>query len=369
MLSVAYVGMDVHKDSTRIAILPDGATACVDERTLPTEAVPIRRHLRQWAERYELRCFYEASSCGYVLQRWLAQEGIACTVIAPSKTPRAPGDRVKTDRRDARTLAVQGRAGTLAPVRVPTCEDEALRGLVRQYGAQRQELRAARQRMQAFLLLRGQVYRAGAYWTVKHQHWLKALRFPGLDAEVFEEYGAEITDRQARLRLTERRLSTLAQTPAYAVAVGWLCCFRGITPIRALVLLAETLDFRRFADAPRYMSYLGLVSSEDSSGRRRRQGAITKAGSGLARYELVEAAWSYQHPPRVGKALQARQAGQPPAVVAIANAAQRRLHRQYWKLVHAHKPSGVAAVAVARELAGFLWAAMTQGDPPEVTKS
>ena len=220
MLSVAYVGMDVHKDTTRIAILPDRATDFVDERTLPTDATRIRGYLRKWMDRYDLRCCYEASSCGYLVHRWLTQEGIACQVIAPSKTPRAPGDRVKTDRRDARLLAKESRAGNLTAIHVPTPEDEAVRSLVRQYGAQREELRAVKQRIQAFLQTRGQLYRAGDPWTQAHQRWLKALRFAGVNAEVFQEYLSEWTDRQARVQATARRLQTLAQTPAYATAVG-----------------------------------------------------------------------------------------------------------------------------------------------------
>lgn len=358
MLSLAYVGMDVHKDTTRIAILPDRATDFVDERTVPTEATRIRGHLRKWSERYELHCCYEASSCGYQVHRWLTQEGIACEVIAPSKTPRAPGDRVKTDRRDARLLAKEARAGNLTAIHVPSPDDEAVRSLVRQYGAQRQELRAVKQRIQAFLQMRGQLYRAGDAWTQAHQRWLKALRFTGLAAEVFQEYLSEWTDRQTRVQVTERRLQTLAQTLAYQPAVSRLCCFRGMSAVRAMVLVGVTIDFRRFPGAPEFMDYFGLVSSEASSGSRRRQGSITKAGNATARYELIEAAWSYQHPPRVGPALKARQAGQPPEVIAIAYKAQRRLNRKYWKLVHAKKLPEVAIVAVARELAGFLWAAM-----------
>ena len=367
MLSVAYVGMDVHKETIRLALLPDTGTAFLDERTVPTEVMAVRRALRPWTERYTLQCFYEASSCGYVVQRWLAQAEIACTVVAPSKTPRAPGDRVKTDRRDARTLAIQGRAGQLAAVHVPTTEDEALRGLVRQYASQRQAVRASRQRVQAWLLLRHQIYQAGETWTQAYWQWLKALRFSGLDGEVFQEYLAEVTDWVGRMTASERHLQLLAQTSAYRAVVERLGCFRGITPVRGLILVAETLDFTRFPGAAELMGYYGLVSDEHSSGPRRRQGAITKTGSSLARYELVEAAWSYQHPPRVGKALADRQVGQPEEVRAIAWAAQKRLHRKYWKLVHAKKPTGVAAVAVARELTGFLWAAMTQVpfDPPQ----
>jgi transposase len=352
--------MDVHQETIRLAVLSDTEATFLEERTVPTEVTALRRALRPWGERYRLQCFYEASSCGYVVQRWLAQAEIACTVVAASKTPRAAGNRVKTDRRDARTLAIQGRANQLAPVHVPTLEDEALRGLAHQYAAQRQAVRAARQRVQAWLLLRGQQYQAGTVWTSCYWQWLKALRFGGLDAEVFAEYLAEVTDGVSRLTVSERLLQTLAQTPPYLAAVGRLGCFRGITPLRGLVLLAETLDFTRFPGAAELMGYYGLVSREDSSGGRRRQGSITKTGSGLARYELVEAAWSYQHPPRIGQALAARQAGQPAEVIAISWAAQRRLHRKYWKLVHARKPTGVAAVAVARELTGFLWAAMTQ---------
>lgn len=360
MSSMAYVGMDVHKDTIRVAVLPETGTTFLEERTIPTDAAALRRVLRPWADAYTLQCFYEASSCGYSVHRWLALHDLACTVIAPSKTPRAPGERVKTDRRDARTLAIQGRAGTLAPVRVPTPDEEAVRGLVRQFDTQRQQLRAAQQRVQMWLLLRHQGYAAGDPWTQAHWRWLHALRFAGVDGEVFAEYLAEVQDWDARVTASTHRLTALASTAPYAAGVGRLGCFRGITPVRALIVLVETLDFARFPDAGSYMSYGGLVPREASSGGQRHQGAITKAGSRLLRYEFIEAAWQYQHPPRVGTGLAARQAGQPPAVVVVANQAQRRLHRQYWKLVHAKKPTGVAVVAVARELAGFVWAAMTR---------
>ncbi len=290
MLSVAYVGMDVHKDTIRLAILPERSAEFVDQRTVPTEAGGVKKYLRSWSARYELRCFYEASSCGYLVQRWLAQEAIWCAVVAPSKTPRAPGVAVKTDRRDARMLAVQGRAGALVSVHVPTLDEEAVRGLVCQYGAQRQLVRAAKQRVQAWLLLRGQVYAAGEAWTATHWRWLKSLRFAGVDDEVFHEYVAEVIDLQARVVSTERRLLTLTHQDAYRDGVGRLCCFRGITPVRALVLVASTITFARFPGAEEYMSYAGLVSSESSSGAHRHQGRITKAGNEQLRYELIEAA-------------------------------------------------------------------------------
>ena len=359
MSSVAQVGMDVHKDTIRIALYPEGGTTFLDERTLRNEKGALLAYLLKWADRYELHCYYEASSCGYLVHRWLTAHQIRCTVIAPSKTPRTAGEPVKTDRRDARMLAQQGRAGALSPIAVPSPEDEAVRGLVHQYEAQRQHERATKLRVQMWLLQRGQYYQAGDPWTQQHWRWLKALRFPGVDGEVFAEYLAEVIDAMNRTQATARRLQTLAETPLYRQRVHWLCCFRGITPVRALIVLIETLDFTRFPGAEQYMGYTGLVSRESSSGSRRRQGSITKAGSALLRYELIEAAWSYQHPPRVGPALKKRQAAQPPEAIAMAWRAQKRLHQLYWRLVHRKKDTGLAAVAVARELAGFIWAMMT----------
>ena len=356
MSSIAHVGMDVHKDTTRVLLLGIQGPLPLDAVTVPTEEAALLKYLRPWRARYELHCYYEAGTLGYVVYRWLQRAGIACTVVAPSKIPRAPGDRVKTDQRDARTLALQGRAGTLAAVRVPTPAEEAVRGLVRCRGAHQRDVQAARHRVLKFLALRGEMYRAGKHWTQLHRRWLAARRFAGPDAWTYQEYLSELSYREQRLAEADREVEALAAAEPYATLVRALCCFRGISTLSAMILVTEALDFGRFGRPPAYMSYLGLTCREASSGSRRRQGSITKAGSGRCRHVLVEAAWHYRHPPAVGACLSRRQAGQPAAVIAHAWKAQQRLHKLFQRLTRTGDRRR-AVVAVARELAGFLWAA------------
>jgi len=358
-ISMTYVGLDVHQETTRIVILPDQGLLPLDAITLPTRARELTRYLQRWASQYPLQCFYEASSCGYVPYRWLTAAGVPCTVVAPSKIPRAPGDRVKTDQRDARALAVQGRTGGLTAVHVPTPEEEAVRSLARCREARHRDVVAARHRVLRFLQTRGSVYPGpGKRWTQAHWRWLRARTFADLDEWTYQEYLTDLDYRVSREAESMRRLLTVARSDHYLAAVGALCCFRGIAELTAITLLAETIDFRRFGTAPGYMCYLGLTCAEDSSGPRRRLGGITKAGNPRCRRVLVEAAWHARHKPVVSVVLKKRQQGQPPEIVALAWKAQQRLHARYWR-VEARAGSRRAAVAVARELSGFVWAAMT----------
>lgn len=361
MRSIAHVGMDVHKDTTRVLILPQGENRAVDECTLPTTRGALVKYLGRWASTFELRCYYEAGPCGYEPQRWLAGAGIACEVIAPSKTPRGPGDRVKTDRRDARVLAYQGRAQTLARVQVPTPAQEGVRAAVRCREARMRDQVAAKHRVLKFWRSCGEIYNDGNHWTQRHWRWLRQCQFSGVNEWTAQQYLSDLQFRVDRLAEADRKLAELAQPEPYRSAVGKLCCFRGIDLLSAMVLYTETLDFARFPGAPQYMGYWGLTSAEDSTGRYRRQGAITKAGSARARRVWIEAAWHYQHKPAVGVTLRRRQMGQPPAVIAHAWKAQECLYRKYWRIARA-KDTRLAVVAVARQLAGFVWAAMTQFD-------
>jgi transposase len=359
MLSIAHVGMDVHKENTRVVLLPHEMLEPLDECTLPTTQQALCRYLKRWEKQYQLQCYYEAGPLGYVPQRWLEQAGIACTVIAPSKTPRGVGERVRTDRRDARLLARQGKAGALAPVHVPTPQEEAVRALLRCRELRQRQLLAARHRVLKFLGVRGLHFTEGKHWTQRHGRWLRGVRFTGAEEWTWREYLSDLDYALARRQEADRQVKELAQSPSYREAVGRLCCFRGIDILSAMVVLTETIDFSRFPGAPQYMSYWGLTCSEDSSGGQRRQGGITKSGSVHARRIWIEAAWHYQHKPAVGERLARRQQGQPPAVIAHAWKAQVRLHKKFWRLAR-KKNSCTAVVAVARELAGFVWGAINQ---------
>lgn len=356
-----YVGMDVHKKDIVVALLAPG----IEEPTewkLRNEPRAVRRLAKRLRRETigELQCVYEAGPCGYTLQRQLLGEGIATDVVAPSLIPVKPGERIKTDRRDALKLAVAARAQMLTVVRPPTEGEEAVRDLCRCREDAREDLTRARHRLSKMLMRRGFVYRAGRNWTMRHRQWLRSLQFEDLVTRtVFDDYLAVVEQGEERIRALESRLEEIAQEEPYGERAGWLRCFRGIDTVTAMTILAELHDFRRFDDPRRLMSYLGLVPSEHSSGERTRRGAITKAGNSHARRVLVEAAWHYRHRPAVGLKLRRRREGQPREIVAVADRAQRRLNRRFHRLVLASgKTSQQAVVALARELVGFLWAAL-----------
>ena len=283
---------------------------------------------------------------------------VSCDVVAPALIPRKPGERVKTNRRDARKLAELGRAELLTAVQPPTPADEAVRDLARARDDAREDLQRCRHRLGKLLLRRGRHY-AGRNWTRAHRHWIDTLTWThAAERTVVDDYLLAIDQTEARLQELDARLAEIAATAPYREPVGWLRCFRGIDTLTAMLMLAELHDFRRFASAPALMAYLGLVPGEDSSGEKHRRGRITRTGNALVRRLLVETAWHYQHRPGVGVALLGRRKGQPSRVIAIADKAQQRLCRRFRKLAAEHKPAPKIAVAIARELAGFVWAAL-----------
>jgi transposase len=305
-----------------------------------------------------IRVCYEAGVCGYALQRQMSTARVTCEVIAPALIPRKSGDRIKTNRRDARKLAELLRAGLLTPVRPPTPEEEAVRDLGRARDDVREDLQRSRHRLGKLLLRRGLRY-PGRNWTQAHRRWLGSLTWPHpAEQVVVDDYLLAIDQLGARLAELDARLTAIADTEPYRESVGWLRCFRGIDTLTAILFLAELHDFGRF-DTPRaLMAYLGLIPSEDSSGEKSTRGRITRAGNSLVRRLLIEAAWHYQHRPAVGGTLSRRRRGQPARVVAIADKAQHRLCRRFQHLALSNKPRPKIAVAIARELVGFLWAAL-----------
>jgi transposase len=305
-----------------------------------------------------VRACYEAGPTGFALYRAAQAEGIRLEVIAPSKTPRASGDRIKSDREDAELLARLLLAGQLKPIAVPSRSVEAARHLCRAREQVRADLLRCRHRVSKLLLLHGRVYPNATTWNERHRRWLAGQCFDEPVAELaYLDTLAGVDGLVARKRALDERLSRLAIEGEWAPTVARLRCFRGIDTLSALLLALEIGDFDRFAGASRLASWLGLVPSLDQSGEGRRQGSITKTGSGYARRLLVEAAWQYLREPRIGVTLRNRQSGQPAQVLQVAWRAQHRLYRLHQRLRARGKPGNVVTVAVARELACFLWAA------------
>lgn len=368
---IITLGMDVHKDSITIAVLPEDAPAPTHVDRLPNDFVKLRRYCDRLAEQGELRACYEASGAGYVIHRTMREWGFVCDVIAPSLIPIRSGVQRKHDKHDAVQLARLHRAGELTPVRVPSEAEERVRDVVRCRETFQREILKSRHYLLKFLARRGFVYREGENWTHKHLAWLRAFAAASSplareDAFVFREYLALFEYKVGRRDELDREIATLAELPHLARAVGWLQCFRGFQLQAAMVLATEIGDWRRFAQPTQLMTYVGLVPREHSTGTRERKGAITKAGNSHCRHVLVQAAWSYRHRPLVGTHLRARQRGQPAAVITHAWKAQHRLHKLYHHLAYRKQPQ-IAAVAVARELVGFLWAVMQELPPTPMT--
>ena len=361
-----YVGIDAHKKDLFMAMLVGDQTTPVAWKT-PNEPGAIRRLLKKLEREAPgpVRVFYEAGPCGYALQRRLTTQRVSCDVVAPALIPRKPGERVKTNRRDARKLTELGRAGLLTTVRPPTPEEEAVRDLARARDDAREDLQRCHHRLGKLLLRRG-LHFSGRNWTRAHREWIARLTWTqAAERAVVDDYLLAIDHTEARLLELDARLADIAATEPYRQQVGWLRCFRGIDTLSAILILAELHDVRRFPSAPTLMAYLGLVPGEDSSGEKHRRGRITRTGNALIRRVLVEVAWHYQHRPAIGVALARRRKGQPGRVIAIADKAQQRLCRRFRKLAAEHKPAPKIVVAIARELAGFLWAAL-QPEPVNV---
>ncbi len=357
---ITFVGLDAHKASISVAMLLPGSAVAV-EWQLPNEPSAIRRMVRKVEReaRGEVRFCYEAGPCGYALQRQIIESGQAsCMVVAPSLIPRKPGERIKTDRRDARKLASLFRAGLLTEVQPPNARDEAVRDLCRAREDARDDLMRCRHRLSKMLLRRGLLYSGRNSWSRAHRSWLGALRFDDLvDQAVLDDYLVAVEQLAERVKGLSQKLEDIGREAPYAEPVSALRCFRGIDTVTAITIVAELHTFGRFTSPRGLMAFLGLVPTENSSGTTRRQGGITKAGNTHVRRVLVEAAWNYRYRPGTG-ALKKRRQGQSPRVIAIADRAMMRLHRRFTRMATTGKPTPKIAVAVARELVGFIWAAL-----------
>jgi transposase len=356
---ITFVGLDVHKQTITVALAESGKRGEVrDYGQIANTPEALKRLLSKLSRSGagQLKFCYEAGPCGYGIHRQLTAAGHECSVVAPSLIPRKSGERIKTDRRDANNLARLNRAGDLTPVWVPDPAHEAMRDLVRARLAAVRQLRQARQQLSGFLLRHGRHYHRPA-WTLMHRRWLSGLQFDqAVHLVVLDDLIAAVeaaTERRDRLT---RHIEQVLADWSLAPVVQALQALRGMALVNAATLVAELGDITRFTSPRHLMAYLGLVPSEHSSGERRRQGGITKAGNGAARRMLIEAAWSYRFPARISRPLLLRQEGVAPAIRETAWKAQLRLCRRYRKLAKSGKPATVVATAVARELAGFVWA-------------
>lgn len=356
MASIVYGGLDVHRD-TIVVCLIDSGTGRVVEETLPNERSCLLGAVRRWGKLGMLQLCYEASGAGFVVQRWLAAAGVFCEVIAPSKVWRAPGERIKTDRRDACKLAQQYAAGLLTVVRVPSEEEEQVRRLLRLREELTRDATRLKNRIVKQLALLGIRYRAGKNWTQRHRRWLQGLELSPLDALVLRLHLEALGQLEWQQQEVDEQIATIAQSPPYREGVQRLMSLRGIGVYSAMVLLSEIGDIRRFGSARQLMSYFGLVPGERSSGDRRRARGITKTGNTHARWVLGQAAWNQRHRPG-SQRLRKHWRSQPAEVVVIARRAEQRLHRKFWQIACRKEPT-IAATAVAREMAGFVWALLS----------
>jgi transposase len=356
---ITHVGLDAHKGSISVAVLL--ASGKREEWQVANERGAVKRMVRKILREApgETRFCYEAGPCGYSLQRQIEEHGAICSVIAPSLIPVKPGERIKTDRRDARKLAELFRAGLLTEVQPPSEADEAVRDLCRAREDAQADLTRCRHRLGKMLLRRAIRFTEGKrVWSMAHRRWLRDLRFDNAtDQVVFDDYLAAIDHAEERVKGLESKLVEVSQKAPYAEPAAALRCFRGIDTVTAMTIVSELHTIGRFASPRQLMAYLGLVPSEYSSAERRRLGGITKAGNSHVRRVLIEAAWNYRHRPNV-KSLRKRREGQPAKVIAVADRAMQRLHRRFARMLHAGKAAPKVAVAVARELVGFVWAVM-----------
>lgn len=358
---ITFVGMDVHKSTINVAVLEAGKPEPI-EWVVENRATVVAKLGQRLKKDYgkEVTCCYEAGPCGFALMRQLSSLGIACKLIAPALIPKQAGNRVKTDRRDARKLASLFKAGLLTEVHPPTVAQEAVRDLCRARDDARDERVRAQHRLVKFLLRYGLTF-SGSTTTVAYRTWLRTLMFPEPAAQsAFDHYVRSLDAARERQITLDEKIEEIAKQPEYERAVGVLRCFRGIDTTSAMILLSELGDITRFESPRKLMAFLGITPSEYSSGAKDRRGGITKTGNRHVRRLLVEAAWHYRHHARVGKQLQARRRHQPGWAVNLAEKCQMRLCRRHRRLVERGKAKNKANTAVARELSGFIWAALIE---------
>ena len=358
-----FIGMDVHKDSIAVAyVTQDHGAEVTYLGTIGTRHGDIDHLIRKMPSKANQRLFvYEAGPCGSWLYRSLTQKGYDCWVVAPSLIPKKPGDRVKTDRRDAVQLARLARSGDLTVVYVPRVADEAIRDLARAREDTLRDLKSAKFRLKAFLLRHDIRYTGRATWGPAHLRWLSEVVCPTPAQQiVFQEYVRAVTEHTERLQRLDQALHDQVTSWRLYPVVEALQALRGVQFTAAVTLVAEIGDLTRFESPRELMKFLGLIPSEYTSAERRRQGSITKAGNTHARRALVEGAWAYRYPAKVSRHIQLRLETQPKIIQDLSWKAQVRLCKRYRQLIARGKHANVVTVAIARELAGFMWAIAKQ---------
>jgi transposase len=362
---ITWVGIDDGKKNLAMGVLRGAEEQEADVCRIPNEDRALRRWVRKLmktAAGGEIRMCYEAGPNGFALMRRIeAMAPVIVEVAAPSLTPRRSGQRVKTDPIDAKKLASLYRSGELRTIAVPDEDSEAARDLVRTYHRVAQEATRKRHHILKFLVRRGRIYRNGCHWTSRHREWLRAQDWDSWkDQASFEELASGLRELEDRRRRLEAALEILAKEDSRSMGVGALRCFHGIGTPAALTLVTEIFRAQRFGRPADLMSYLGLTPTVYQSGDKERRGGISKAGNRYVRWVLGEVALHYRHRPGVGFVLKKRRQGRPVWMIEIADRAHQRLHRRYWTLVNRGKPVNKVATAIARELIGFVWEALTE---------
>jgi len=350
-----YLGMDVHKRSIVLAAYVNEEQVLRFKKTIIHDKGVVKKEFKKISAFGKIVCCYEAGFSGYDLCRFINSLGYDCKVIASSLIPQKAGDKVKTDKKDAKKLASLLRANLLTEVTVLSVEDERDRSLVRLRGQIKKDSTRAKHRILKFLALRGLSYK-GNNWSLAHRQYLRTLKLEAGFQLVLDEYATNLSYLEARLKDIDEKVEELAKTDKYKTRVNALKCFRGISTLSAMVLLTEIKGIKNFTPQE-LMSYLGLTPSENSSGENIYRGKITRQGNSKLRHIIVEAAWHYLRTSRIGPTQTKNFEGQDKEIVLIAIKALKRLNKRFYKLI-LRKNKNVAVVAVGRELVGFIWAAL-----------
>lgn len=360
MSKIAYVGIDYHQDLLAIVVLPEGSAPPVERVELANDPKKIKKYMDKLSKRYEIKSCYEASSCGYFFHRQMLSWGYSCELAAPSKIPQKPGNRVKTDFKDAENLAYQFRNGSLTFIHIPEREEKAVRFLVRCRGALKETSKRVKLQIHAFLKTQGFKV-PGKIGTVKCEAWFKELSLGDLMDRVLDEFRTLLEYLNLRIAELDREIERLSQTSPYASKVKALQSLKGLSVLSSMILITEIIDFKRFPNPKALMGFLGLTPSEYSSSGIKRYGGITKAGNSTCRRILSECVQHYKKKPRITSALKAKWEESSPQQAAIALKCMHRLHKRYWTL-EKRKPKNVATVAIAREFVGFIWILMQDNE-------
>jgi transposase len=362
MTKIAYVGIDYHQDLLAIIVLPEGETQPIDKIELANDPKKIKKYMSKLSKRYEIKTCYEASSCGYFFYRQMVSWGYSCQVVAPSKIPQKPGNRVKTDFKDAENIAYQFRNGSLSFVHVPEIEEEEVRTLVRCRGAFKETSKRVKLQIHAFLKTQG-LKIPSKLGTAKCEAWFKELSLSERMDGILTEFRTHLEYLNTRIAEMDREIERISETEPYAKNVKALQSLKGLSVLSSMILITEIIDFKRFPTPKALMGFLGLTPSEYTSSGIKRYGGITKAGNSACRKILAESVQHYKRKPIITTALKTKWEEQPAEHAALALKCMHRLHKRYWAL-EKRKPKNVATIAIAREFVGFIWSLMQNNSEP-----